>query len=89
MLRTKARFGHLLRAALKLASLVAMFAALQAAPIATVTAIGFAAPLFVTLGAWLLFSEKPGVLRTTGLCPASRWSSSSSLRLSGSGKARR
>ena len=67
MLRTKARFGHVLRAALKLASLVAMFAALQAAPIATVTAIGFAAPLFVTLGAWLLFAERPGILRTTGL----------------------
>ncbi len=67
MLRTKARFSHLLRAALKLASLVALFAALQAAPIATVTAIGFAAPLFVTLGAWAFFSERPGVLRFAGL----------------------
>ncbi len=67
LLRTRARFGHVLRAALKLGSLVAMFAALQAAPIATVTAIGFAAPLFVTLGAWLLFAERPGVSRLTGL----------------------
>ncbi|WP_146586042.1 DMT family transporter [Puniceibacterium confluentis] len=67
MLRTKARFGHVLRAALKLGSLVAMFAALQAAPIATVTAIGFAAPLFVTLGAWAFFTERPGALRLAGL----------------------
>lgn len=67
LLRTKARFGHVLRAALKLASLVAIFAALQAAPIATVTAIGFAAPLFVTLGAWLIFAEQPGASRLTGL----------------------
>lgn len=67
MLRTRARFGHVIRATLKLASLVAMFAALQAAPIATVTAIGFAAPLFVTLGAWLLFSERPGATRLAGL----------------------
>jgi len=67
MLRTQARIGHVLRAALKLGSLVAVFAALQAAPLATVTAIGFAAPLFVTLGAWALFSERPGPLRLTGL----------------------
>ncbi|AUH35294.1 ABC transporter permease [Paracoccus tegillarcae] len=67
MLRTKARAGHVIRAALKLGSLVAMFAALQAAPLATVTAIGFAAPIFVTLGAWLFLSEKPGPLRLGGL----------------------
>lgn len=67
MLKTQARAGHLLRAALKLASLVAVFSALQAAPLATVTAIGFAAPLFVTLGAWLFLSERPGPLRLAGL----------------------
>jgi drug/metabolite transporter (DMT)-like permease len=67
MLRTNARFGHVWRAALKLGSLVALFAALQAAPIATVTAIGFAAPLFVTIGAWALFSERPSSLRLVGL----------------------
>jgi drug/metabolite transporter (DMT)-like permease len=67
ILRTQARFSHVLRAALKLGSLVAVFAALQAAPLATVTAIGFAAPIFVTLGAWLFLSEKPGPLRLMGL----------------------
>jgi drug/metabolite transporter (DMT)-like permease len=67
MLRTKARLGHVLRAGLKLGALVALFAALQSAPLATVTAIGFAAPLFVTLGAWLFMSELPGVIRIIGL----------------------
>lgn len=67
MLRTRARASHLLRAALKLGSLVAVFAALQSAPLATVTAIGFAAPLFVTLGAWVLLAERPGMSRLAGL----------------------
>ncbi|MDZ4093810.1 MAG: DMT family transporter [Paracoccaceae bacterium] len=58
MLRSQHRFLHLLRAALKLGSLVAVFAALAAAPLADVTAIGFAAPLFVTLGAWGLLGER-------------------------------
>lgn len=67
MLRTQARGAHVLRAVLKLGSLIAGFAAMQAAPLATVTAIGFAAPLFVTLGAWALLSERPGPLRLAGL----------------------
>ncbi|MFS4439520.1 DMT family transporter [Paracoccaceae bacterium GXU_MW_L88] len=67
VLRSQARFAHILRAALKLGSLVALFAALQSAPIATVTAITFAAPLFVTLGAWLFLSERPGKIRIAGL----------------------
>ena len=67
MLRTAMRGGHVVRAALKIGSLVAAFAALQAAPLATVTAIGFAAPLFVTLGAWALLSERPGPLRLIAL----------------------
>lgn len=67
ILRTKARFGHVLRAGLKLGALIALFAALQAAPLATVTAIGFASPLFVTIGAWLFMSELPGTVRIIGL----------------------
>jgi drug/metabolite transporter (DMT)-like permease len=67
ILRTKARFSHVLRAVLKLGSLVALFAALQNAPLATVTAISFAAPLFLALGAWLLLGEVPGVSRLIGL----------------------
>lgn len=66
-LKTANRGGHVWRAALKLGALVATFAALQAAPMATVTAIGFAAPLFVTLGAWLMLSERPGPLRLAGM----------------------
>ena len=58
MLRTQYRLMHVLRAALKLGSLVAVFAALGAAPLADVTAIGFAAPLFVTVGAWLWLGER-------------------------------
>lgn len=63
ILRTR-RFGaHVVRAALKLASLVALFAALAGAPLASVTAIGFAAPIFVSVGAWFLLSEQPRALR--------------------------
>ena len=54
MLRSNYRFLHVLRAALKLASLVAFFAAFASAPLADVTAIAFTAPIFVTVGAWIL-----------------------------------
>ncbi len=67
ILRTRMRFGHVVRAALKLGALVSLFAALQSAPLATVTAIGFAAPIFVVLGAWLFLSERPGPARIAGL----------------------
>lgn len=63
MLRSSYRLMHVLRAALKLGSLVAVFFALAAAPLTDVTAIGFAAPLFVTLGAWVFFSEAPQPVR--------------------------
>lgn len=67
ILKTQVRGGHVLRAALKLAALIAVFYALQSAPLATVTAIGFAAPMFVTLGAWLFLQEVPGRLRLGSL----------------------
>ena len=63
MLRTQFRLMHVLRAALKLASLIAVFFALAEANLADVTAIGFAAPLFVTVGAWFLFGEQPQAVR--------------------------
>lgn len=63
MLRTQYRVMHVLRAALKLGSLIAGFFALALAPLADVTAIGFAAPLFVTVGAWLLLGETPHAVR--------------------------
>ncbi|MFC0200381.1 DMT family transporter [Paracoccus rhizosphaerae] len=63
MLRSHWRGLHLLRAILKLGSLVALFGALAGAPLATVTAIGFAAPLFVMVGAWIFLAERPHPLR--------------------------
>ena len=63
MLTTHYRVMHVLRAALKLASLIAVFFALAEAHLADVTAIGFAAPLFVTVGAWFLFGEQPKTVR--------------------------
>jgi len=63
ILRTHYRVMHALRAALKLASLIAVFFALAAAPLADVTSIGFAAPLFVTVGAWFFFAERPHPVR--------------------------
>jgi drug/metabolite transporter (DMT)-like permease len=67
VLRTHWRFRHVLRAALKLGSLVAVFFAMAAAPLADVTAIGFAAPLFVTVGAWFLLGEPPQALRVVAV----------------------
>ncbi len=66
IMKTSRHWLHALRATLKLASLVALFAALANAPLATVTAIGFAAPLFVTVGAWIFFGERPRSVRVAG-----------------------
>lgn len=66
IMKTSRHWLHVLRATLKLGSLVALFAALAAAPLATVTAIGFAAPLFVTVGAWIFFGERPRAQRVAG-----------------------
>ncbi len=66
IMKTSRHWLHALRATLKLGSLVALFAALASAPLATVTAIGFAAPLFVTVGAWLFFGESPRPVRVAG-----------------------
>lgn len=63
MLQTQYRVMHVLRAALKLGSLIAVFFALAEARLADVTAIGFAAPLFVTVGAWFIFGESPHAVR--------------------------
>ena len=67
MLATQYRLMHVLRAALKLGSLIAVFFALAEANLADVTAIGFAAPLFVTVGAWLLFGEQPQAVRVVAV----------------------
>jgi len=58
ILATSYRWLHGLRAGLKLLSLVAFFMAIAAAPLADVTAIMFAAPIFVTMGAWVFLGER-------------------------------
>lgn len=63
ILQSQFRWLHGLRAALKLASLIAFFFAFASAPLADVTAIAFTAPIFVTVGAWLFLSEKPRSMR--------------------------
>ncbi|MGJ8569382.1 MAG: DMT family transporter [Hoeflea sp.] len=63
VLRSNFRFRHVVRATLKLASLVAFFAAFARAPLADVTAIAFTAPIFVTIGAWVFLSERPHKFR--------------------------
>lgn len=63
ILQSNYRMRHILRAALKLASLLAFFVAFAQAPLANVTAIAFTAPIFVTIGAWVFLAERPRALR--------------------------
>lgn len=63
ILKSHYRLRHVLRATLKLAALVSFFFAFASAPLADVTAIAFASPIFVTIGAWLFLSEDPRALR--------------------------
>jgi len=63
VLRSNYSIRHVVRATLKLASLVAFFAAFARAPLADVTAIAFTAPIFVTIGAWVFLSEQPRKIR--------------------------
>lgn len=67
LLTSNYRWMHVLRAALKLASLAAFFFAFAMAPLADVTAIAFAAPLFVTVGAWVFLSEQPRKVRVIAI----------------------
>ena len=57
-LKSNYRILHLLRAALKIFSLVALTVAIGRAPLADVTAIAFATPIYVTVGAWILLGER-------------------------------
>lgn len=52
------RWLHGIRAGMKLLALVSFFVAFANAPLAEVTAISFTAPIFLTLGGWLLFRER-------------------------------
>ena len=63
ILKSHYRIRHVLRAAIKLASLIAFFGAYAVSPLADVAAIAFTAPLFVTIGAWVFLGESPRALR--------------------------
>lgn len=63
VLKSNYAWLHLLRAALKILSLVAFFLAIAEAALADVTAIAFTTPVFVTLGAWAILKEQPGLRR--------------------------
>ncbi len=67
ILKSHYRFRHVLRAALKLGSLIAFFAAYANSPLADVTAIAFTTPIFVTVGAWVFLSELPRTIRVTAV----------------------
>lgn len=60
------RWMHVLRAGLKLASLLAVFVAFAHAPLADAMALTFTMPLLVTLGAWLFLGEAVGAARLLG-----------------------
>lgn len=61
------RFQHVLRAGLKLASLVALFVAFAHAPLADATAINFTMPVFLVLGAWMFLGERIGLSSIVGV----------------------
>ncbi len=52
------RWLHAIRAGMKLLALVSFFVAFANAPLAEVTTISFTAPIFLTLGGWLLLRER-------------------------------
>ena len=56
-----------LRAVVNLAAMLAYFTALTVAPLADVAALGFSAPIFATLFAFLVMGEKVGVRRASAI----------------------
>ncbi|HBD89394.1 MAG TPA: ABC transporter permease [Gemmobacter sp.] len=58
---------HVLRAGLKLASLLALFVAFARAPLSDVTAISFATPIFILIGACLLLGERMTLARAVSV----------------------
>ncbi len=66
-LRTRRPLGHALRAASGLVSLACFFYAFARLPLATVTAVSFAAPLCVAALSWPLLGERVGRTRIIGI----------------------
>ena len=67
VLRTNRTGLHVLRSALNAGGMLLFFWAVSLAPLATVSAIGFASPLFAALLAILILGEKVGLRRWSGL----------------------
>ena len=66
-LRTRRPLAHLMRGSLSVCSLITFFESLRLLPLATVVAICFAAPLFMTLMSVVLLREQVGWQRWTAL----------------------
>jgi len=70
--------GQFTRGAMHAAGLVLWFTALPHIPLADTTAIGFTGPIFIMLGAYLFFRERPcggsAGLRPWSVFPACWWS---------------
>ena len=67
LMRTKQIGRHVVRGALNAGGMLLYFWAVALAPLATVSAIGFASPLFAALLAILILREKVGLRRWAGL----------------------
>lgn len=63
IVQTKHSWMHIVRAALKVLALAALFYAISRANLAQVTAIAFTTPIFVTVGAYVLLGESLGATR--------------------------
>lgn len=66
-LTTRFRLMHVLRACVKILSIACAFTAFTIAPLADVMAILFTAPVFVTIGAWLLLGERVTLVRAASV----------------------
>lgn len=66
-IKTKRPFGHLLRLAFTVIAVIGFFEAVRLLPLATVVAIGFGAPLFMTAMSVPVLGEKVGAHRWTAI----------------------
>ena len=67
MIRTKRPLGHLLRVILTVTSILTFFESVRLLPLATVIAIGFVAPLFMTALSVPVLRERVGAHRWTAI----------------------
>lgn len=59
-IRQADRRAHLVHAVFGISSMACFYYALRTLPLATVTSINFATPIFALLFAWLLYDDRPG-----------------------------